>query len=286
VDDGSTDASTRIALGYAERYPGKVRYLEHPGHRNLGTGASRNLGIDHAEGEYIAFLDADDVWLAHKLERQVAILDSHPKAGMVYGSTQYWHSWTGNPEDIHRDVVPRLVVQPNTLAKPPTLLALSYPLGNGFAPSLSNLLSRREAVGRIGGFEEAFRGVCEDQTFLAKVYLNEPIFVASECWDRYRQHPDSCCAVMARTGQHLSAQLSYLEWLEEYLSAQGVKDAEVWKLLREERFIVRVRTHVRDREWKRAMRGLLLFVRYHPRALAHAWRRLRLRVQLRRLPFS
>ena len=103
VDDGSTDDSTQIALRYAERYPTRVRYLEHPGHQNCGMGASRNLGVRHAKGEYIALLDSDDVWLPHKLQQQVAILDSHTEAGMVYGLSQYWHSWTGKPEDAHRD---------------------------------------------------------------------------------------------------------------------------------------------------------------------------------------
>src|ERR687886_2830749 len=48
VDDGSTDDSTQIALRYAERHPGKVRYLEHPGHQNRAMSASRNLGIERA----------------------------------------------------------------------------------------------------------------------------------------------------------------------------------------------------------------------------------------------
>src|SRR5919202_2999091 len=77
VDDGSTDGSTQIALRYAEQYPEKVRYLEHPGHQNRGMSAARNLGISHAKGAYIGFLDADDVWLPYKLEQQVAILTSH-----------------------------------------------------------------------------------------------------------------------------------------------------------------------------------------------------------------
>src|SRR3712207_5043688 len=94
VDDGSSDASTAIAGRYAEEHPGRVRYLKHPRHQNRGMSASRNLGIGHAKGEYIAFLDADDVWLEYKLQQQVAILGSHPEASMVYGNTLYWHSWT------------------------------------------------------------------------------------------------------------------------------------------------------------------------------------------------
>src|SRR5829696_6383893 len=111
VDDGSSDGSTRIALGYAEGFPEKVRYLEHTGHENRGAAASRNLGIDQARGKYIALLDSDDTWLENKLEEQVAILESHPEAGMVYGQSQYWHSWTKKPEDAHRDHVPKLGVQ-------------------------------------------------------------------------------------------------------------------------------------------------------------------------------
>lgn len=234
VDDGSRDGSTAIALRYAEQYPGKIRYVEHAGHQNHGMSASRNLGINHARGEYIALLDADDVWLPRKLQQQVAILDSHPEAGMVYGSSQYWYSWTGNPAALQDDFVPPLGVQPNTLVRPPTLLTLSYPLGKGHAPCPSDLLFRRQMVDRIGGFEETFQGIYqlyEDQAFLAKVYLRAAVFVADACWDRYRQHADSCVSAVTRAGQYHTVRLFFLHWLAEYLSKQGVEDAEVWKAL-------------------------------------------------------
>jgi glycosyltransferase involved in cell wall biosynthesis len=266
VDDGSTDGSTQIALQCAKQYPTKVRYLEHPGHQNRGMSVSRNLGISHAEGQYIAFLDADDVWLPHKLQQQIVILGSQPEAAMLYGNTLYWHSWTGNPEDSQCDWLPELRVQANTLIKPPRLLTLLYPLGNGRTPSSSNLLLRREAVGRTGGFEESFKGIYEDQAFLAKVCLNESVFVASESeyWDKYRQHPDSCFATVTAAGQRLSARLKYLNWLEEYLSEQGFKDPEVWKLLREQQLVTKVEIYLREREWKQAMQAMLVLLRYHP----------------------
>jgi len=85
VDDGSSDESTAIALEYAQKYPDKIRYLEHEGHQNRGMSATRNLGIRNAQGEYLAFLDSDDVWSPRKLEEQLAILEAHPTAALVFG---------------------------------------------------------------------------------------------------------------------------------------------------------------------------------------------------------
>jgi glycosyltransferase involved in cell wall biosynthesis len=235
VDDGSTDGSTEIALGYARQYPKKVRYLKHDGHQNRGMSASRNLGIGNARGEYIAFLDADDVWLPHKLEQQVAILDSYPVAGMVFGSTQYWYSWAGNSEDSQSDSVREIGVLPNTLYQPPQLLTLLLQ-NRANAPATCSVLIRRRVFDEVGRFEDIFRGLFEDRAFFAKVYLRVPVYVSSECWDRYRQHPDSCCSVAERTGQlQLSRpnpeHLNFLNWMMEYLSKQEIRDEEVWQAL-------------------------------------------------------
>lgn len=234
VDDGSSDGSTDIAQRYPKNYPEKVCYLEHDGHQNRGMSASRNLGICNARGEYIAFLDADDVWLPHKLEQQVKILKTHPEADMVCGATQYWHSWTGIPEDAQSDITLTVGAPLDTLIQPPTLLTLLYPLGKGTAPSVSSLLLRREIVESVGRFQENFRGIYqmyEDQAFLTKVYLKARVFVASAYWDRYRQHPDSCVSSVKRSGQYHTVRRFFLNWFEEYLCEQGAKDLKVWKAL-------------------------------------------------------
>lgn len=234
ADDGSSDGSTAIAQAYARQYPEKVRYLEHPDHHNRGMSATRNLGIRHAQGTYIAFLDADDVWLPHKLEEQVAIMESQPEAAMLYGQSRYWYSWTGKPEDLQRDFIPELGVASNTLFKPPLLLTLCYPLGKAGTPCPSNFLLRREIVERVGGFEEGFRGryqLFEDQAFLAKVYLNAPVFVANQCWDQYRLHPDSISSVVNQAGEYHTVRLFFLNWLETYLCEQDARDSQVWNAL-------------------------------------------------------
>jgi glycosyltransferase involved in cell wall biosynthesis len=253
VDDGSTDKSTEIALRYAKKYPEKVRYLEHPEHQNLGMGASRNLGVRHAKGQYIALLDSDDVWLPHKLEQQAAILDAHPEVGMVYGLSQYWHGWTNNPEDARRDFVPTLGIEGNRVYEPPALLTLLYPLGTATPPCPSDLLLRRETVERVGGFAEAFKGtrhLYEDQAFLTKVYLQEPVYVSGECWDKYRQHPEQCVAVINKAGHYHAVRLFFLDWLATYLDDQGHNDPEVWQLLQ------KAQLHTHSKQFQRLEREL------------------------------
>ena len=235
VDDGSTDGSTAIAQRYAQQYPDKVRYLEHEGHQNRGMSATRNLGIRHAKGEYIALLDADDVWLPQKLEQQVAILESHPEAGIVCSSTQYWYSWTGDANDTKRDYVRELKIPPNRLFEPPKLLTLLLER-KALTPATCSVLMRREIFDAIGGFEELFRGMFEDQAFFTKVYLKVPVFVESNYWDRYRQHPNSTCSIAQKKGQFHRlkpnpTQLNFLNWLAEYLTQQDVNDSEIWQAL-------------------------------------------------------
>lgn len=76
VDDGSTDGTARIAHGLADVV------IEH---ENAGVGAARNTGIAAAKGEFLAFLDSDDLWTATKLERQLAALNEDPSLDMVFG---------------------------------------------------------------------------------------------------------------------------------------------------------------------------------------------------------
>lgn len=237
VDDGSNDFSTEIALRYTEQNLGKVLYLEHQGHQNRGMSASRNLGIRHAKGDYLALLDADDIWLPPKLEQQVAILEEHSEAAMVYSSTHVWYSWTGNPEDAQRDWEKGLGgFPPNTLVQPPTLLTLLLQL-KVHTPGTCSVLMRRGLIEDVGGFEESFRNLYEDQAFFAKVFLKAPVFLQGGRWDRYRQHPESACSVGEKAGQYHPfkphpARFTYLNWLEKYLEEQGVKDPKLWQALR------------------------------------------------------
>ncbi|WP_200929926.1 glycosyltransferase family A protein [Nostoc piscinale] len=245
VDDGSTDGSTEIALRYTQKYPEKVHYLEHEGHHNRGMSATRNLGIRHAKGEYITFLDADDIWIPNTLEEQAAILNSHPDAGMVYGPIQIWFDWTGNSEDQklnyleqrEYEELKKLGMETNTLIEPPILFLLLLQM----KISIAGMLVRRQVIEKVGGFEDSFRGLYEDQVFCTKVCLQFPVFVASQCWYKYRQHPKSCCVIAQKTKKeywHIQRPV-FLNWLEQYLSIKGFKYTEAWEVLQKELWLSR-----------------------------------------------
>jgi glycosyltransferase involved in cell wall biosynthesis len=78
VDDGSTDGTGPILEDLRARNEAVVRVLRHPGGRNAGPWASRNLALAEATGAYVCFLDSDDLMLPHRFERAVRILDEDP----------------------------------------------------------------------------------------------------------------------------------------------------------------------------------------------------------------
>jgi glycosyltransferase involved in cell wall biosynthesis len=212
-DDGSTDASTSIARRWVSQHPDKVRYLEHPGHLNRGMSATRNLGLQAARGELIAFIDADDVWRPNKLAEQLALMEAHPEVGMVCGTVRYWESWAGGDDRL----LPTGHVRNRVVWPPESSLAL-YPLGSAASPCPSDMMVRRDAVRSVGGFEEQFRGFYEDQAFLAKLYLVHPVLFADSVWLNYRQHSGSISYTVARNRGYDEARSTFLTWFQGYLN--------------------------------------------------------------------
>lgn len=207
VDDGSTDNSAEIVRRFARRDPDRIRLLAHPCGANLGIAASRNAGIAQARGRHVAFLDADDVWLPEKLAEQVAILDSDPELGLVYGRTLIWHSWErpGKREDYYYP----LGVEHDRRHEPP-LLFEELMRNTSQSPTTSNAMIRAELFTGFGGFDPDTRGMFEDLTFFAKALAVTPVYVSGRTWAKYRQHPESCSALSAAAGRDATARIEVL----------------------------------------------------------------------------
>lgn len=126
VDDGSTDGSAAVA----RRFP--VRLLQQP---NRGVAVARNAGIAATQGEYIAFLDQDDLWLPGKTELQAGFLDAHPATIAVLSYQRLF---------LEPGVERPSWLKEEHLARPQV----------GYLPSA--LMARREAFARIGAFDPSY----------------------------------------------------------------------------------------------------------------------------------
>ena len=239
-DDGATDGGSDIARRYAALDPARIRHLAHADGATHGASATRNLGIAAARGELIALLDGDDVWLPNKLQDQVAILAERPDADALYGVTEVWYGWTGEPQDVARDSRPTGGIPPNTLLAPRALLAgmLRREL---LVPCTCSIIMRADAVRRSGGFVDEFRQIYTDVAFYSRLSLTSSVLYVEQCWDRYRRHPQSAYSDVQRRGTGHEARLRWLTWLGRYLEGTDARDDRALQIalrasLRRERY--------------------------------------------------
>lgn len=192
VDDGSSDNTDEVIAAYVER-DSRMRYVYQP---NAGVGMARNLGIAMSKGNYLAFLDSDDIWEEWKLELQVACLKSQPELGMVwtemtavnengvvvkerYLRTMYQaYRWFKNSDlftssRLIADVLPRLAGDFGTLR---------FYSGDIFSQMItgslvhtSTVLLTRERLEKVGYFDERFRPIGEDYDFHLRTCGEGPV---------------------------------------------------------------------------------------------------------------
>ena len=139
INDGSQDSTLKIVSSILDP---RLKVFSYP---NAGLAATRNRGVSHASGEYISFIDADDLWTPDKLEAQFKALQVNPQAAVAYS----WTDWIdesgqflrpGGHISVNGDVFATLLVR-------------------DFVESGSNPLIRAEALAEVGGFDESLPAV-------------------------------------------------------------------------------------------------------------------------------
>jgi glycosyltransferase involved in cell wall biosynthesis len=172
VNDGSTDSSLQIVAKLSDP---RIQVIEQ---KNGGVASARNSGLRHASGEYVAFLDADDLWRPTKLERQMEmLLSSTDRTGLgsVYALPRLI-----DPED-------RVIVSGVFWSEAGAAAThlVTVPVGNG-----SSILTRRDLALEVGGFDPTYRdidaGGAEDLDFELKLAARFPMFVVPEYLVGYR----------------------------------------------------------------------------------------------------
>ena len=204
VDDGSTDNTQGVLARYAEQ----IRVVRQS---NQGSAAARNAGILAARGEFIAFLDADDLWLPQKLERQMPLFDERPEIGWVYSDyREFGESGLSAQSFFERQ----------SLCPPPegrVLLALA----RDCITSTITVVIRASCLQEAGLFDRTFRRA-QDYDMWLRLAARFPVGCVDDVLALYRQHtravsyPDGFgwyCTwrvflkFMRGTGHHLSPDL-------------------------------------------------------------------------------
>lgn len=158
VDDGSKDGTHEMIQ---REFSGLLTYLYQ---ENQGVSRARNRGLQVAQGEFVAFLDSDDLWLPRKLERQVAFMQSNPDAQICY-TDEIWirRGVRVNPKKKHAKysgwIYPRCL--PLCIISP------------------SSALMRRELLEQVGGFDEEMP-VCEDYDLWLRISARYPVHFLPE----------------------------------------------------------------------------------------------------------
>ncbi|MBE9192477.1 glycosyltransferase family 2 protein [Gloeocapsopsis crepidinum LEGE 06123] len=160
VDDGSPDASVEVCQNICDP---RIKILRQ---HNQGPAAARNLGIRHAQGEYIAFIDGDDLWLPQKLEKHLEHLHNSPDVGVSFSRSAFID------EAGHSLGIYQLPTKLQNIT--PAYVLCRNPIGNG-----STLVVRRAVLEAIK-FECDRNGTTEDCYFDPQFRGPEDV----ECWLR------------------------------------------------------------------------------------------------------
>jgi len=155
VDDGSGDGTYDIAASFA-RSDSRFRVVRHQ--RNAGLSAARNTGVLHATGTWIAFQDADDVWLPEKTARQIELTLLDPEANFLFTECAYWDgsrrlkNYYGKRDSTIEGNVHHLLLADNVFL-------------------VNTVMIRRDALDKAGEFDPALRSV-EDWDLWLRVAEN------------------------------------------------------------------------------------------------------------------
>lgn len=194
----------------------RVSYLKHD--RNRGGAAARNTGIQRASGEYVAFLDDDDVWEPNKLERQVQLLAESPKeTGMVYCGYRRVNLQTGRS----------VIFVPD--ARNHSLANLLRENGIG---TTSAILCRREVLLEVGGFDEELPSRQDIDLYVRLARCCRFDFVPEPLLSWYRHEGEAIGKNRKRSIEaHKRFLAKYRELLEQYPEANSYRHYRLGLLL-------------------------------------------------------
>jgi glycosyltransferase involved in cell wall biosynthesis len=185
VNDGSTDHTRAIVDSYRPKLREKLHYIYQP---NRGLPAARNTGMRAARGEFIALLDADDVWLPHRLARGVPVLDADPATGLVHARVVRI--------DMQGTIIGQLKVEPKYLSG-----RIARNIYTRRAHIVCpTVMFRKSCMEAAGWFDETMQAT-EDRDLWFRIALRCNVAYIDEVLAYYRLSPSSITSNLDRLVQ-------------------------------------------------------------------------------------
>jgi glycosyltransferase involved in cell wall biosynthesis len=177
VNDGSTDPTLSVLRTFGD----DVLVLDRA---NGGAAAARNTGLRHAKGDFIAFLDGDDIWFPGKLDVQVRYLEDHSEVGLVFTD---WTIWEESPDGCRTESAPADGGSPDGAIDPSQSGWLYHQLLLECILNTSTVVIRSPIVRRIGEFDESLKNG-QDYDYWLRVSRVAEIHKLAASLAVYRHH--------------------------------------------------------------------------------------------------
>ncbi len=191
IDDGSIDNTEEVIAPFLRSLGPKITYIQK---ENQGLPAARNTAIDNSSAEFLALLDADDVWLPCRLLESLKSFEKHPQAGLSYGlisridpEGEIISTWGGNHQWAEGNIAPYIY-----------MLKVQLP-----CPTMT---FRRKCIDEVGLFDETMRAT-EDRDLWLRIALHYEVAFVPEIIACYRSSPNSMSTDPERM---LKAQLQFI----------------------------------------------------------------------------
>jgi glycosyltransferase involved in cell wall biosynthesis len=192
VDDGSTDDTPEIVAPYRERLGEKLMYIRQA---NAGLPAARNTAIRNSSAEFLALLDADDVWLPWRLEESLKAFENRPRVGLSYGMVRHIDQdgkvkdWEDRKQENGEGWIARHIYT-RKVSLPPTTITF-----------------RRECIEKVGLFDETMRAT-EDRDMCLRIAQKCEVRFVNRVIADYRVSPNQMTSDYKRM---LAGQLQFVE---------------------------------------------------------------------------
>lgn len=259
IDDHNDDVETINALNQLKNdYPDSVKVFQNNGDR--GPGASRNVGIHYAQGDWIAFLDADDKYTEYAFDTMCKVSNQYPECGWIGSDFSIWHEYDNLLEGSFFNSKPITLKLLKEAYQNKAPILFKTPVKEFLETALTHTISnivKKEILDKIGGFDNSLRLQQDYNLYLKIALISDFAFV-----------PVICAIYRLHDSNSTKSELKTLEWrtlaLKKAMKEEGFSSYKAHFHKKISYIYTDISYRYRKNEqFKKAIQNALLAIRYN-----------------------